>query len=209
MATRSYNSESRRHQQAQRKARIAAATAALHAKKGANNTSYAEIAAEAGVSLPTVYAHFPTQRELLEGCTGHVAASAPVIPADKVLSAQDLSEAAELLADTIGERHLHFEPWLAWREDRVIPFLAEMSAASREQVAALIARVLKQHLGPGEHREVVAGWEAVLSFDFWYRLTRGHRLSRPAVRRVIVQSLNAIARPQDASQPKASSRRKR
>jgi AcrR family transcriptional regulator len=209
MATRSYDSESRRHQQAQRKARIAAATAALHAKKGANNTSYAEIAAEAGVSLPTVYAHFPTQRELLEGCTGHVAASAPVIPADKVLSAQDLSEAAELLADTIGERHLHFEPWLAWREDRVIPFLAEMSAASREQVATLIARVLKQHLGPGEHRELVAGWETVLSFDFWYRLTRGHRLSRPAVRRVIVQSLNAIARPQDASQPTASSRRKR
>jgi hypothetical protein len=84
-----------------------------------------------------------------------------------------------------------------------------MSAASREQVAALIARVLKQHLGPGEHREVVAGWETVLSFDFWYRLTRGHRLSRPAVRRVIVQSLNAIAHPQDASQPTASSRRKR
>ena len=208
MAIRSYDSESRRRQQAERKARIAAATAALHARKGANNTSYAEIAAEAGVSLPTVYAHFPTQRELLEGCTGHVAANAPPLPVDKILTAPDLSAAACLLADALTDLHLHYEPWLAWREDRVISFLAEMSAARREELAGLIARVLKQHLGPGDHREQVAGWESVLSFDFWYRLMRGHRLSRPAVRRVIVQSLIAIARPQDASQPRAISRRK-
>ena len=69
--------------------------------------------------------------------------------------------------------------------------------------------MLRQHLGPGEHRETVAGWESVLSFDFWYRLQRGHRLSRPAVRRVIVRSLDAIARPQGASPTKASARRKR
>lgn len=209
MATRTYDSESRRRQQAERKARIAAATAALHAMKGANNTSYAEIAAEAGVSLPTVYAHFPTQRELLEGCTGHVAAKAPALPVDKVLAAPDLSAAALLLTDALEQRHLHFEPWLAWREDRVIPFLAEMSAGARDELAGLIARVLKRHLGPGEHREMVAGWESVLSFDFWYRLTRGHRLSRPAVRRVIAQSLQAIARPRGASQTKSNSRRKR
>jgi len=208
MTTRKYDSESRRRQQAERKARIAAATAALHARKGANDTTYAEIAAESGVSLPTVYAHFPTQRELLEGCTGHVAAHAPALPVDRILTAPTLSAAAEHLADALAEQHLHFEPWLAWREDRVIPFLAEMSAATREQLAALIARVLKQHLGPGDHRETVAGWESVLAFDFWYRLLRSHRLSRPAVRRVIVQSLMAIARTPDACQPKASSRRK-
>jgi len=209
MATRAYDSESRRRQQAERKAKIAAATATLHAKQGANNTSYAEIAAEAGVSLPTVYAHFPTQRELLEGCTSHVAAMAPALPVDKVLAAPDLSAAALLLTEVLEQQHLHFEPWLSWREDRVIPFLAEMSAAVRDELARLIAQVLKRHLGPGEHREMVAGWESALSFDFWYRLTRGHRLSRPAVRRVIVQSLLAIARPQDASQANPSSRRKR
>ena len=209
MTTRSYDSESRRRQQAERKARIAAAAAALHAKQGANNTSYAEIAAEAGVSLPTVYAHFPTQRELLEGCTGHVAARAPVIPVDEIVAAADLPSAAELLTDALAERHLHFEPWLAWREDRLIPFLTEMSAAARDELSALIARLLKRHLGPGDHREIVAGWESVLSFDFWYRLTRGHRLSRPAARRVIVQSLNAIAHPPDASPSKVPSRRKR
>ena len=208
MATRSYDSEFRRRQQADRKVRIAAATAALHSKKGANNTTYAEIAAEAGVSLPTVYAHFPTQRELLEGCTGHVAAKAPPLPVDKILAAPTLSAAAGGLADALSEQHLHFEPWLSWREDRVIPFLAEMSAATREQLAGLIARVLKHHLGPGDLREAVAGWESVLAFDFWHRLRRGHHLSRPAVRRVIVQSLLAIARPQNALHFKENARRK-
>jgi len=209
MATRTYNSETRLRIQAERKARIASAAAALHALKGAGATSYAEIAAEAKVSLPTVYAHFPTQRELLVGCTAHVAARAPALPVEKVLAATDLPSAAELLTDAVLQRHHHFEPWLAWREDRVIPFLAEMSAGVRDEMAALIAEVLKQHLGPGEHREAVAGWESALSFDFWHRLARGHRLSRPAVRRVIVQCLRAIAGPHSALETRPTSRRKR
>ena len=172
MAARSYDSESRRRQQAERKARIAAATAALHAKKGANDTSYAEIAAEARVSLPTVYAHFPTQRELLEGCTGHVAAtSAARCPSTGYSRPPPCPPLRSLLVDALVEQHLHFEPWLAWREDRVIPFLRRnVRGASRDELAALIARVLKRHLEPGDHRETVAGWESVLSFDFWYRL---------------------------------------
>jgi hypothetical protein len=36
--------------------------------------------------------------------------------------------------------------------------------------------VLKRHLGPGEHREAVGGWESVLSFDFWHRLARAAKL---------------------------------
>jgi len=209
MATRTYNSETRLRIQAERKARIASAAAALHALKGASATSYAEIAAEAKVSLPTVYAHFPTQRELLQGCTAHVAAAAPPLPVDKVLAATNLTAAAELLTDAVLQRHLHFEPWLAWREDRAIPFLAEMSAGVRDEMAALIAEALERHLGPGEHREVVAGWESTLSFDFWHRLARGHRLSRPAVRRVIVQCLRAIAGSPRTGEPRPTPRRKR
>ena len=209
MATRAYNSELRLRKQAELKARIAAAAAALHAAKSVSGTSYAEIAAEAKVSLPTVYAHFPSERELLEGCTRHVAARAPALPVDAVLAAADLAAAAELLIDAIERRHLHFEPWLAWRENRVIPFLAQMSDDVRDELAKLIARVVKRHLGPGEHREIVAGWESALSFDFWHRLARGHRLSRPAVRRVITDCLLAIAGAHPVTKPQRSPRRKR
>src|SRR5574340_1249431 len=115
MATRPYNSELRQRKQAELKERIAAAAAALHARRGANATSYADIAAEAKVSLPTVYAHFPTQRELLVGCTQHVGAKAPVLPADNVLAAPDLRSAAEMLVAAIDALHAYFEPWLSWR----------------------------------------------------------------------------------------------
>lgn len=195
MTTRTYNSESRLRQQAERKARIAAAAAALHAEKGARATSYADIAAKAGVSLPTVYALYPTERDLLAGCTRHVAAQAPAMPAEAVLAAKDLPAAAGLLVDACERRHLHFEPWSAWRENRVIPFLAEMSSRGREELSTLIARVLKRHLGPGEHRAAVAAWESALSFDFWHRLARQHRLPRPAARRVILQCMLSATPP--------------
>ena len=199
MAPRAYDSRSRLQKQAELRARIAEAAAGLHAKQGAVATSYAEIAAAAGVSLPTVYAHFPTQRALLEGCTGHVAARAPALPLERVLGAPDLAQAALRLTEALEARHMYFEPWLAWREDRVVPFLAELTGHVREELAALIARVLEQHLGAGAHRDAVAAWESALSFDFWHRLARAHGLPRAAVRRTIVQCLLAVAGPQNPS----------
>src|SRR5262245_21285045 len=115
MTTRTYNSALRLRRQADRKTRIAAAAAALHAMKGARDTSYAEIAAKARVSIPTVYALFASQRELLEGCTRHVGAAAPPLPVDKLLAATDLADAAKTLIEAIERQHLHLEPWLAWR----------------------------------------------------------------------------------------------
>ena len=191
MATRTYNAENRQRKQAELRAHIAEAAAALHARKGALATSYADIAAEAKVSLPTVYAHYPTLDALLDGCTRHVGARAPVFPVDEILPAKSLRAAAERLFDAMEQQHLHYEPWLAWREDRAIPFLAQLAAHVREASTGLIARVIRQHRGPGPHREMVAAWETALSFDTWHRLARGHRLPRAAVRRTILQWLNS------------------
>lgn len=194
--TRSYNSELRQRKQAELRDRIAEAATVVHARKGALATSYADIAEEARVSLPTVYAHFPTLDDLLEGCTRHVADRAPPLPVDEILAAKSLPAAAERLVDALERQHVHFEPWLSWRENRVIPFLATMSGRVRDELASLVARVLQQHCGPGAHREAVAAWETALSFDAWHRLARGHRLSRPAVRRATLQCLLATAPPQ-------------
>lgn len=208
MKTRTYNIESRHRQQALLKDGIAAATAELHAAKGVFATSYADIAKRAGVSPPTVYKHFSTQHELLQGCTLHVIAKAPEMPVEKIMAAPDLPAAAELLVAAMEQQHLHFEPWLAWREDRVIPFLAEMAVGIRQSHASLVAKLLAHHLGPGERREMVAGWESVLSFDFWHRLVRGHQLPRHAARRVLVQCLLAVVGPTPASPPTQVPRRK-
>ena len=208
MKTRAYNNESRRRQHAALKASIAAATAELHAAKGVIATSYVDIAKHAGVSLPTVYSHFPTQHELLLGCTEHVIAKAPALPIEKILAAPDLQAAVKLLVAAMEQQHLHFEPWLAWREDRVIPFLAEMAAHIRQSKTALLAKLLANHKVRGARRELVAAWESVLSFDLWHRLVREHQLPRSAVRRILVQCLLAVAGPALASSSTPSSRRK-
>ncbi|MFO1305029.1 MAG: TetR/AcrR family transcriptional regulator [Burkholderiales bacterium] len=196
---RPYDVTLRQRKQAELRARIAEAATVVHARKGALATSYADIAAEAGVSVPTVYAHYPTLDALLEGCTGHVIARAPAMPVDAILSADSLEEAASRLADAMERQHLHLEPWATWREDRVLPVLAALAARRREQVAALAAQVLRKHLGPGSHREAAAAWDTALSFDAWHRLARGHALTRRATRRTILQWLLAAIPPRPSS----------
>ena len=208
MKTRAYNIETRRKQQAELKASIAAATVELHAAKGAVATSYADIASHAGVSLPTVYKHFPTMHELLQGCTSHVIGKAPQFPAEEILAAPDLPAAAELLVAATEQQHLHFEPWFTWREDRVLPFLAEVTDGFRKMQSAFVAKLLAQYLGKGVRREIVAAWESVLSFDLWHRLVRSHGLARAAARRVLVQMLLAVIEPAPTSPTTSRSGRK-
>lgn len=199
MAPRPYNADSRRRKQLELRSRIAAAAAELHAQQGGLATSYADIARHAGVSLPTVYKHFPSQVELFGACTAHVAGRAPELPIDEILDATDLRTAAERLVAAMDAQHAHFEPWQAWREDRLVPFLADLQAGLRRQQTALIADILSRHLGPGEHREAAAAWESAVSFDPWHRMVRGHELPRPAVRRLLVQMLLAVAGPRPAA----------
>lgn len=206
MAPRAYNNETRLTQQAELKARIAAAAAELHALKGAVATSYAEIARQAGVSLPTVYAHFPSLDELVQACTAHVGQQAPPFPADEIFAAPDLAAAAQALVDAMDKLHAHFEPWLVWREQRQIAALAALQADERRQQLELIRALLQRHLGPGEHGEAAAAWESLLCFDLWHRLAREHKLSRKAVRKTLLQLLLAVTGPQPAAAPLSSTR---
>lgn len=195
MTTRPYKSPLRARKHIELSTRIAAATADLHAKKGAVATSYSDVAAAAGVSLPTVYAHFPTQEKLIAGCTGHVAAGAPALSVEPMLAAPDLASAASLLVSAVDRRHAYFEPWLAWREDAVIPFLAELASHVRDQMSTLVETILARHCTPGGRDETVAAWTSLLSFDLWHDLVRNQRLSRARARGVIRRCLLAVAPP--------------
>ena len=201
MAPRAYNSETRKQQQAELKARIAAAAVALHAEKGALATSYADIAERAGVSLPTVYNHFPTQDDLLAACTAHASSTAPQLPVGEILAAPTLADAAAVLVEGMDRVHIYFEPWLAWGERRVVPALQRYLDGERRQLTGLVTQVLHSHPGAGDPREVAAAWESLLSFDFWHRLVREHKLARNTVRRQVVQLLLAAAGPSPAASP--------
>ena len=208
MAPRAYNSETRKLQQSELRSRIAAAAAELHAEKGVLGTSYADIAQRAGVSLPTVYNHFPTQGELVAACTGHVDSGAPELPVGDILSAPTLADCALRLVEAMERTHLHYEPWMSWGERRLVPALRERLDGIRKQQAGLIAQLLALHAGDGDHREAAAVWESLLSFDFWHRLAREHKLPRAAVRQTLHHLLLAAAGPRPAATPARPAPRK-
>ena len=67
---RRYTLGRRAENQADTRRRIVEATVDLHAEVGPARTSISAIAERAGVQRHTVYAHFPTERELALACSG-------------------------------------------------------------------------------------------------------------------------------------------
>lgn len=194
MSTRGYTPKVRQTQVSERRQRVAAATAELHAEKGVIATSYADIARRAGVSLPTVHSYFPTQAELLDACTGHVSARAPQLPVQAILAASDLNDAADRLIAAVDGLHAHLEPWTSWRQETVVPFLAELAATRRAQLTSLLQQLLSQHRVRGQ-AVYAAVWESILSFDFWHRLVRQHGLPRARARIILKDLLMAALGP--------------
>lgn len=202
MPPRAYNNEFRLQQQAELKSRIAAAAARLHAEKGALATSWADIAQAAGVSLPTVYKHFPDFEALIPACTGHAAGLAPPLPVERILASEDLPAAAEALARACDQLNAYYEPWLAWGEAAQIEPLARLQARERAAFTGLCRQVLGRHLpGAAGLDEMAAQWQALLDFGFWQALVRRHGLSRAAARRHITHLLLAVTGPQPAAIP--------
>jgi AcrR family transcriptional regulator len=199
MAPRAYNNETRQQQQEQLKQRIAQAAARLHAQRGALATSYAEIAQAAGVSLPTMYKHFPDLELLVGACSGHVASLAPEFPAQEILEAADLRTAAQALVDAADRRHAHFEPWMSWREQNRIAVLAEAAAGWRQRMVELCEAVLARHGVEDPRHELAAVWESLLDFELWHRLVRGHGLPRANVRAQLLSIVLAVTGPQPTS----------
>src|SRR3712207_9311363 len=118
MPPRPYNSQNRKERQRELRERLAKAAAELHAQKGAVATSYADIAARAGVSLPTVYNHFPHQDALIDACTSHVLHRAPFPDPQPLLAMATLEEVAAALVDAMDAFNAYMEPWLTWQIGR-------------------------------------------------------------------------------------------
>lgn len=74
---RSYRQTNRAEQVAETRRRLVEAALKLHATIGPARTSLSQVAREAGVSRPTLYAHFPDESALLRACTFHSLASDP------------------------------------------------------------------------------------------------------------------------------------
>jgi len=88
------------------------------------------IAEKAGVTRPTVYAHFPDARSLFEACSGHVRATIPLPDPTRWHSIADPSERLETALRELYGYYERLEPLLenVQRDAAVMPLVAEMNA---------------------------------------------------------------------------------
>lgn len=127
---RSYTLKRRAERQEETRQRIVDAAVELHTRLGPAQTSVQAIADRAGVTRPTVYAHFPDARSLLMACSGHVAETMPPPEPSGWIG---IADPAERLTVALREMYAHYERHEqlldnVQRDAAVMPVLAEVSA---------------------------------------------------------------------------------
>jgi AcrR family transcriptional regulator len=131
MATsRTYELKRRAERQEETRQRIVAAAVELHTTLGPSRTTVQAIAEKAGITRPTVYAHFPDSRSLFEACSGHVRATIPPPDPTTWHSIANPSERLETALRELYGYYERLEPLLenVQRDAAVMPLVAEMNA---------------------------------------------------------------------------------
>src|SRR5688500_9801319 len=97
--TRTYELKRRAERQQETRRRIVEAAVELHSTLGPARTTVQAIAERAGVTRPTVYAHFPDVRSLFQAFSGHVREAVP--PPDAT-AWRSISDPGERLETALG-----------------------------------------------------------------------------------------------------------
>ncbi|WER50000.1 helix-turn-helix domain containing protein [Cupriavidus sp. WKF15] len=173
MSPRAYDNTLRKEMEADTIRRIVTATVALHAEKGALATTHAEIAHAAGVSVATVYKHFPSREALLPHCTGMVAEQAPRVDVQALLGLRDSSALMQGLVDMLHGQYAYMDPWMRWmpRDAQMLPALAQIAEAGRSQTGELVRQVLERVAGARVDDRTFALAMVILDYPAWQRLT--------------------------------------
>ena len=101
MSPRRYRLERRAETAGATRRRLVAATFALHAEQGIHATTMSHIAERAGVSVGTVYHHFPTYQDAVAACTRHADESVPLPAADIFVGLTSMDARVRRLAQAI------------------------------------------------------------------------------------------------------------
>src|SRR5918997_3528121 len=128
--TRTYELKQRAERQEETRRRIVEAAVDLHTTLGPSRVTIKAIAERAGVTRPTVYAHFPDERSLFEACSGHVRETVPPPDATPWRSISDPGERVETALRDLYGYYERLEPLLenVQRDAAVMPVVAEMNA---------------------------------------------------------------------------------
>jgi len=101
MSPRRYRLERRAETAGETRRRLVDATFALHGERGISATTMSDIAARAGVSVGTVYHHFPTYPDAVAACTRHVDENVPLPAADIFANVASMNARVRRLAQAV------------------------------------------------------------------------------------------------------------
>ncbi|MFC3076676.1 TetR/AcrR family transcriptional regulator [Phenylobacterium terrae] len=180
MVQRTYVQSRRAEAAAETRRRIVEATFTLHAEQGVAATSMKQIAERAGVSVGTVYHHFPTYDDAIAACGAHVFSLAPP-PDERVF--ENLTDPRERIAALFHAAYGQYRtvPMMeAARSDQhVSPVLRQVFAEEAQRRAGLA----RQALGPAaEDRELARLAAGLLDIGVWSALTRAGLTTEAAAR---------------------------
>jgi AcrR family transcriptional regulator len=172
--SRTYELKRRAERQQETRRRIVEAALELHATLGPSATTVQAIAERAGVTRPTVYAHFPDTRSLFQACSGHVRATDPPPDPTAWSSISDPGARLEMALRDLYGHYERLEPLLenVQRDAAVMPIVAEMNAY-RVRYLEEIRDLLLQGWPRGARARLRRAIGHALEFRTWQSLVRG------------------------------------
>jgi AcrR family transcriptional regulator len=172
---RTYELKERAARQQETRRRIVEAAVELHSSLGPARTTVTAIAERAGVTRPTVYAHFPDERSLFQACSGHVREMVPPPDPTRWQALTDPGERLEAALRDLYGYYERLEPLLenVQRDAVVMPLVAEMNAYRVRYLQDVRDRVLEAWPTRGRVRgRLRRAVGHALEFQTWQSLVR-------------------------------------
>jgi AcrR family transcriptional regulator len=173
---RKYELKRRAERQEETRRRIVEKVVELHEEVGPAHTTVVEIAKRARVGRPTVYAHFPEERELFRACARHWGEAHPrPRPASWASIADPEARLRKALADLYGWYEA-CEQMLSniHRDAALIPALRDISAeiSAEYYPAAVDVLAAGEPKHTSRQRRLRAALGHALEFETWRSLVR-------------------------------------
>jgi len=171
MKKRAYTLKRRADSRDETRARIVAATVALHEELGPKNTTISAVAERAGVQRLTVYRHFPDETALFTACTSQwLEDHPPPDPAAWVEIADDAARVSAALTALYSYYRRTQRMWVAAHRD-----VAEVAAlrGPMKKFKTYLAVVADGLAGEGtgtRHDKIVLTLRHAVQFETWRSL---------------------------------------
>ncbi|HEX4746214.1 MAG TPA: helix-turn-helix domain-containing protein [Gaiellaceae bacterium] len=192
---RTYELKRRAERQEETRRRIVEAAVDLHTTLGPSRTTVAAIAERAGVTRPTVYAHFPDARSLFQACSGHVRQT---VPRPDPSGWRSISDPGERLTTALSELYAYYERLEQLfenveRDVAVMPVVAEVNASRLRYLEEARDVIVGAWPARGKEREHVRPAVGhALEFSTWQSLVRRQGCTRDEATRLMVELARSV-----------------